>query len=223
MKHNVENIRFIASKSSGEVSGILMKPAEIKYFLLFAHGAGSGMDHPFMEKVSLHLADQGIGTLRYNFPYSEKRKKSPDPASILMETVKSAFNICKELVKDIPVFAGGKSMGGRMTSMAASSELLPGIKGIVFFGFPLHAPSKPSDERAEHLFQLKVPMLFLQGTRDNLADLRLLHPVIAKLNNLASIHIIEGGDHSFQLPRSADKSDVLQELAKKTKEWMDRW
>jgi predicted alpha/beta-hydrolase family hydrolase len=221
MKLKTRNIKFTATKSSGEVSGIIILPEEPKFLLLFAHGAGAGMKHPFMEKVSGYLADEGIGTLRYNFPYTEKQKKGPDPAPILMQTIRSAVSAAKKYGRDIPLLAGGKSMGGRMTSMAASKESLDDAKGIVFFGFPLHAPGRPSNERAEHLFSVNVPMLFLQGTRDKLADLKLLKPVVKKLKDKAMLHIIEGGDHSFHLLKSAGRDDeeVFKEIAKKVGEW----
>jgi predicted alpha/beta-hydrolase family hydrolase len=221
MKSKAKNIKFTASKSSGEVSGILALPEKPKFLLLFAHGAGAGMKHTFMEKMSGYLADEGIGTLRYNFPYIEKQKKSPDPAPILMHTIRSAFSAAKKYAGEIPLLAGGKSMGGRMTSMAVSIEPLEDVKGIVFFGFPLHAPGRPSNDRAEHLFNVSVPMLFLQGTRDKLADLNLLKPVIKKLKDKATLYIIEGGDHSFHLLKSAGRNDedVLKEIAMKVGEW----
>ncbi len=212
------------SKSSGEVSGILVLPANPKLLLLFAHGAGAGMKHPFMEKMSGYLGDESIGTLRYNFPYTEKKIKRPDPQPILMETVRSAVKAAKEYAGEIPLLAGGKSMGGRMTSMSASKEALDDVKGIVFFGFPLHPPGKPSNERAEHLYNVKIPMLFLQGTKDKLADLELLKPVIKKLGKKTTLHIIEGADHSFHLPKSSGKNDeeVLKELAEKVADWAER-
>ncbi|OGU77728.1 MAG: alpha/beta hydrolase [Ignavibacteria bacterium RBG_16_34_14] len=224
MERTIRNIKFTASKSSGEVSGILILPKNPKFLFVFAHGAGAGMKHYFMEKVSSYLADEGIATLRYNFPYTEKNKKSPDPAPILMETVRSAVKAALKTAGDIPILAGGKSMGGRMTSLAASDQNKTGmekVKGIVFFGFPLHAPGKPSNERAEHLIKVNVPMLFLQGTRDKLADLELLKPVIKKLGDKATLYIIEGADHSFHLPKSLGGNDeeVLKELAKKVGEW----
>ena len=221
MKPKTCNIKFTATKSSGEVSGILVLPEKPKFLLLFAHGAGAGMKHPFMEKMSGYLADEGIGTLRYNFPYTEKQRNSPDPAPILMQTIRSAVRAAQKYAGDIPLLAGGKSMGGRMTSMAASKEPLEDVKGIVFFGFPLHAPGRPSNERAEHLFSVNVPMLFLQGTRDKLADLKLLKPVVKKLKDKAMLHIIEGGDHSFHLLKSAGRDDeeVFKEIAKKVGEW----
>jgi len=224
MERIVRNIKFTASKSSGDVSGILILPEKPKFLLVFAHGAGAGMNHPFMEKVSHYLADESIATLRFNFPYTEKKKKSPDPAPILMETVRSAVRAALENAGDIPIFTGGKSMGGRMTSMAASDQTKAGmekVKGVVFFGFPLHAPGKPSNERAEHLFNVNVPMLFLQGTRDKLADLELLKPVIKKLGKKATLYIIEGADHSFHVPKSSEKDDeeVLKEIAMKVAGW----
>jgi len=227
MSNAIQNIKFTASKSSGEVSGILIMPDKAKFLLVFGHGAGAGMKHPFMETVSNNLADEGIATLRYNFPYTEKKLKGPDPAPILMETVRSAVKTASEYAGDIPILAGGKSMGGRMTSMAASNPDKAGmekVKGIVFFGFPLHAPGKPSNDRAEHLYNVKVPMLFLQGTRDKLADLELLKPVIKKLGDKATLHIIESADHSFHLLKSSGRSDeeVLKELAKKVAEWAGR-
>ncbi len=224
MERNIRNIKFTASKSFGEVSGILILPKSAKFLLVFAHGAGAGMKHLFMEKISGYLADEDIGTLRYNFPYMEKKKKGPDPAPILMKTVRSAVKAAIEYAGDIPLLAGGKSMGGRMTSMAASDKNKPGmekVKGIVFFGFPLHAPGKPSNERAEHLFNVNLPMLFLQGTRDKLADLELLKPIIKKLRDKATLHIIEGADHSFHLPKNSGRNDeeVLKELAKEVADW----
>ncbi|HSP88751.1 MAG TPA: alpha/beta family hydrolase [Ignavibacteriaceae bacterium] len=141
----IKNIKFNASKSSGDVSGILILPHKPKFIFTFAHGAGAGMNHSFMEKVSNYFAEENIATLRFNFPYTEKKKKSPDPAPILMETIRSAIRTALEYSGDIPIFSGGKSMGGRMTSMAASDENKTGmekVRGIIFFGFPLHAPGK---------------------------------------------------------------------------------
>jgi predicted alpha/beta-hydrolase family hydrolase len=224
MKYTTNHIKFTASQSSGEVSGVLILPEQPAYLFVFAHGAGAGMNHPFMEKMSEYLTNEGIGTLRYNFPYTERKGKSPDPAPILMETLRSACIAAKELAKDIPLLAGGKSMGGRMTSMAASKELLPDVKGIVFVGFPLHAMGKPSVERGDHLFNVKVPMLFLQGTKDKLADLSLLKPIVTKLADKATLHIIEGADHSFHLPKSSGRNDedVPKELAWKIKKWSEK-
>ncbi len=223
MPHKTKNIIFSASKSSGEVSGKLLIPSKAKFVLVFAHGAGAGMEHPFMENVSSYLADEGVATLRFNFPFTEKKKKSPDPAPILIATIKSAIDAAKKYSKGIPLFAGGKSMGGRMTSMAASKETMDGVKGIIFFGFPLHAPGKPSADRSEHLFNVNIPMLFLQGTRDKLADLELLKPVVKKIKDKAELFIVEGGDHSFHVLKSSGKNeeDILIEISKKAAEWMN--
>ncbi len=216
----MKNISFPASKSSGNVSGIVIVPENAVIFLVLAHGAGADMNHKFMETIADYLADNGIATLRYNFPYTENKKRRPDFAHLLMETIRSAVKTAREYSGDLPLFAGGKSMGGRMTSMAASKEALD-INGIVFFGFPLHAPGKPSVERSEHLFNVKVPMLFLQGTRDKLAEPELLKPVIKKLGQRASIHIVEGGDHSFHMLKSSGRSDdeILRELAAEVRQW----
>lgn len=223
MRHTIKNIRIKVSEKSGEVSGILVMPEMAEYLLLFAHGAGAGMGHAFMEKMAGFLADVQIATLRYNFPYTEKNGKRPDYAPVLIETVQTAHSTARAYAQNLPILAGGKSMGGRMTSTAASKGLLTDVKGIVFFGFPLHAPGKPSNERAEHLYHVKAPMLFLQGSKDKLADLTLLEPVIKKLETKATLYIVEGGDHSFHLPKTAGKKDedIFKELAHKVKEWAD--
>jgi uncharacterized protein len=217
-------MKFKATKSSGDVSGILILPDKMKALLVFAHGAGAPMDHPFMNKTAGYLAEEGIGTLRYNFPYTEKRTNRIDPAPILMETVRSAVMTAKEYAGYLPLIAGGKSMGGRMTSQAAADNPLEGISGLVFFGFPLHAPGKESTERAEHLFKIKIPMLFLQGTRDKLANPDLLIPVINKIGKKAHLSLIEGADHSFHMLKSSGKSDddILKEISFKVNEWVER-
>jgi predicted alpha/beta-hydrolase family hydrolase len=217
----IKKLHFEASKSSGNVSAIIYKPENPEAVLVLAHGAGAGMNHPFMESLAAKLADKNIAVFRYNFPYIENKRRSPDPPNILMAAVKSAVGEAQKLFK-LQVFAGGKSLGGRMTSNAASKNMLPGIKGIIFFGFPLHAPGKPSNERAEHLFNVNEPILFIQGTRDKLADLSLLNPVIKKIGNKASIHIIDGADHSFHVSKSSGKGDeeVLDEIARIAKEWI---
>jgi predicted alpha/beta-hydrolase family hydrolase len=181
------------------------------------------MGHVFMERMAESLANEHIATLRFNFPYTEKGSKRPDHAPVLIETIQAAYKIAQENAIGIPILAGGKSMGGRMTSMAASMGLLSGIKGVAFFGFPLHAPGKPSGDRAEHLYLINEPMLFLQGSKDKLADLALLKPVIAKLGSNAKLYVVEGADHSFHLPKSSGRTDedVFRELAKKVKEWAD--
>ncbi len=216
-------IRFIASKSSGEVSAVLVRPEDAKWLMVLAHGAGAGIHHPFMSGVAQSLSKRRIGSFRYQFPYIEQGKSAPNPQSILLKTVRSAVAAARQHGGDLPLLAGGKSLGGRMTSIAASQEALPGVLGIVFLGFPLHAPGKPSDERGEHLFKILVPMLFLQGTRDKLADLALLRPLCNRLKQQGqtTLHVIEGADHSFYVPRKSGRTheDVLEELGQVITDW----
>lgn len=220
----LSEVSFMASKSSGEVSALFMRPENARWLLVLGHGAGAGMRHVFMQDVAENLAKQGIATLRYQFPYMEQGKKAPNPPPILMATVRSAVAKATELADGLPLIAGGKSLGGRMTSNAAAKESLPGVKGIVFFGFPLHAPGKPSSDRADHLFDVTVPMLFLQGTRDKLADLEFLTPVCKRLGSRATLQIFEDADHSFHVPKRSGKSDeqIRQELARKVADWAGR-
>ena len=222
---SIKNLRFQASKSSGEVSAVLMKPEDAEYLLVLAHGAGAGMNHSFMEKLANKLAKEKVAVFRYQFPYFEKGKRSPDPPNILMAAVRAAVEKASKELSGLEIFAGGKSLGGRMTSNAAAKEPLHGVKGIVFFGFPLHAPNKPSQDRAAHLFNVNIPMLFLQGTRDKLADLTLLKPICKKLKDKAELHIIEGADHSFHVLKSSGKNDeeVIEELAKTTVNWFNKY
>jgi predicted alpha/beta-hydrolase family hydrolase len=179
------------------------------------------MRHPFMEAAARQLADRGVGTLRYQFPYMEHGGKRPDPKPILFETVRSAVATAAEVAGGSPLLAGGKSMGGRMTSMAAAEKPLPGVQGLVFFGFPLHPAGQPSTERADHLGNVTLPMLFLQGTRDTLADLRLLHPICEKLGALSTLYLVDGADHSFHVLKSSGTSDgeVLGRLAQTVEVW----
>ncbi|MCG8606894.1 dienelactone hydrolase family protein [bacterium] len=221
MTNEFSELKFEATRSSGEVSAIVIRPDSARWLLVFGHGAGAGMRHRFMQKAAEALAEVGIATFRYQFPYIEQGKKAPNPPPILIKTVRSAVMAAAAQAKDLPLLAGGKSLGGRMTSTAASQEPLPGVKGIVFFGFPLHAPGKPSNDRAAHLYEVKVPMLFLQGTRDKLADLDLLRPVCAKLGDRAELHVVDDGDHSFNVPKRAGKSpeQILQEIAETISAW----
>lgn len=207
--------KFHATKSSGTVSGLLLLPDDAEWLYVFAHGAGAGMRHPFMERMSAALAAHKIGTFRYQFPYLERGTKLPDPKPILLATVRSAVAAASEKASRLPLIAGGKSMGGRMTSMAAAHEPLQEVKGIAFVGFPLHPPGKPEIERAVHLSNVSVPMLFLQGTRDALADLELLKPACKKLGKKATLHVVEGADHSFHMLKSSGRTDagVMEELA----------
>ena len=190
------------------VSGLFLAPRDAGAVIVLAHGAGAGMAHPFMEAVAQALGDRGIATLRYQFPYMEKGGRRPDAPGVAQATVRAAVGQAGQLAPRLPLFAGGKSFGGRMTSQAAASEPLAGVRGIAFLGFPLHAPGKPSDSRGDHLFDVTVPMLFLQGSRDQFADLKLLKPLVNRLGKRASLHLIEEGDHSFRVPARTGRKDA---------------
>jgi len=217
-----EEIDFLASKSAGNVSGIVLRPARPTSFLVLAHGAGAGMRHAFLEALAARLAAAGVATLRWQFPYVEKGSRRPDPQPVLLAAARSAVAQGRELAGGLPLFAGGKSMGGRMTSLAAAKEALPDVRGLVFFGFPLHPAGNPSIERAAHLASTGVPLLFLQGTRDTLADLALLRPVCEGLGARAELRIFEDADHSFHVRKKSGRDDdaVLTELAASAAEWM---
>jgi uncharacterized protein len=216
-------LRFAASPSSGEVSALLYRPAAARSLLVLGHGAGAGMRHHFMEDAASALASRAGATFRYQFPYVEKGQFRPDPQPILLATVRSAVAAARQAAGDLPLLAGGKSMGGRMTSLAASKEALPGVQGLVFFGFPLHPAGTPGVERAAHLDRVTVPMLFLAGTRDKLADLELLRPVIDRLGARATLHVVEGADHSFEVLKRTGRTaaDVLDELAQTVATWAE--
>ena len=219
-----KEIRFSSSEKTGEVSGLLLMPKDAQSLLVLAHGASAGMRHKFMEQLCAKLAERGVATLRYQFPYMEKATKRPDSEAVLTTTVRSAAGAAKKFARRMPIFAGGKSMGGRMTSLAAAKESLDGIRGLIFFGFPLHAAGKPSTERGQHLEDVGVPMLFLQGSRDMLADLKLLRPLCQKLGKGAELFVLDGGDHSFHMLKSSGRSDdeVLVEVVEKTAEWIKK-
>jgi predicted alpha/beta-hydrolase family hydrolase len=216
----VEKLRF-AVDGGGEVSALLSQPAKARQLMVLAHGAGAGMSHPFMETLAGALASVGVATFRYQFPYMEERRRVPDPPVVLTATVVAAVRAAAEAVPGLPSLAGGKSMGGRMTSQAAAQHPLEGVQGLVFFGFPLHPPNHPGTKRADHLAKVTTPMLFLQGTRDALADLKLLRPVCEKLGPLATLHVIETADHSFRVLKKSGRSDadVLRELAETAASW----
>lgn len=214
-------LHFTVGKSARHVSALLVRPENARRLMVLAHGAGAGIRHPFMAGTAMSLAEHGIASFRYQFPYMEQGKRAPDPQPVLLETVRGAITAARECAGDLPLFAGGKSLGGRMTSTAASLEALPGVRGLVFFGFPLHAPGKPSDERGRHLFEVNLPMLFLQGTRDNLADLALLRLLCDRLQGKARLHVIDGADHSFHVPKKSGRTDedVLTELGQVIADW----
>ncbi|NNC95984.1 MAG: alpha/beta hydrolase [Chitinophagales bacterium] len=216
-----KEIQIEVSENIGSVSALLMMPKKTVCVYVFAHGAGAGMHHPFMEKVANRLADRNIATLRYQFPYMEKGKRRPDPPKIAIATVKAAIGKAKQVDSTIPVVAGGKSFGGRMTSQAASKTELP-IEGMIFLGFPLHAPGRNSNERADHLKSISKPMLFLQGGRDSLAKLELLEPVIKGLKGMAVLKILEGGDHSFKTRKKdgISEEEVMDWIANETQNFI---
>jgi predicted alpha/beta-hydrolase family hydrolase len=219
-----KDLRLSVENGRWEVSALLLVPAAPRHLLVLAHGAGAGMNHPFMEKLAQELAAVGVATLRYQFPYMQERRRVPDSPSVLTATIVAAARAATEEAPKLPLFAGGKSMGGRMTSQAAAQGVLETVKGLVFFGFPLHPPKRPATKRAEHLAKVRIPMLFLQGTRDTLADLTLLRPICAELGSRATLHVIETADHSFHVLTSSGKSDteVLHELAETEASWAER-
>ncbi len=179
------------------------------------------MKHPFLERIAQTLANKSIATFRYEFPYMQSGKNRPDPPAIAEAAVRTAVAEAARVAPGVPIFAGGKSFGGRMTSQAQASQPMPGVRGLVFLGFPLHAPGKPGMTRAEHLTSVDVPMLFLQGTRDEFAQLDLLQQVVKSLGDRAMLHLITEGDHSFKVPKRTGKSeaDVMNELADTIQEW----
>lgn len=198
----------------GVVSAAVLAPATPSAVLVIAHGAGAGMNHPFMSSLAENLLQHGIATVRFNFPFAENGKGRPDPAPVAESVVAAAVAYAHDRFKDVPLFAGGKSFGGRMTSQRMSGESLPYVKGLVFFGFPLHAPGKPATDRAAHLTSVAVPMLFLQGTRDALAEWSLIERVVSNLPN-ATLEKIDGADHGFR----AGKGYMTEELARRAAEW----
>lgn len=196
----------------------------MRWMYVFAHGAGAGMNHPFMLRASEALEARGIATHRYEFPYIQAKKSRPDPPAVAEEAVRKAVAEAAQRHPGLPILAGGKSFGGRMTSQAQGSQPMPGVRGLVFFGFPLHPPGKPGTSRAEHLMSVDVPMLFLQGTRDEFATPELLRGVVERLGQRATLHLIEEGDHSFKVPKRTGKTegDVMEELANAVQNWVAR-
>jgi predicted alpha/beta-hydrolase family hydrolase len=205
------------------VSGLWLAPEPSRAVYVFAHGAGAGMRHPFMEAAAQGLAERGIASLRYQFPYMERGSRRPDAPPLAQATVRAAVATAVQLGPSLPVFAGGKSYGGRMTSQAQAAAALPGVHGLVFLGFPLHPPGEPSDARAAHLADVQVPMLFLQGTRDELADLSLLQPLVARLGGQATLHAVGDADHSFHVPARSGRKDpeVLAEVLDAFAAWIE--
>ncbi|WP_413815335.1 alpha/beta family hydrolase [Bradyrhizobium sp.] len=207
----------------GTVSAILMQPDHARACYVLAHGAGADMRHSFMEKVAEGLASRGIATFRFNFPYMERKQGRPDQPAVAHAAIRAAVEEAARLCPGLKLVAGGKSFGGRMTSQAQSKAPLPDVRGLAFLGFPLHADKKPSSERAEHLAGVTIPMLFLQGTRDGLADLGHLRPVIKALGAKATLHEVEGGDHSFAVLKKSGRSndEALAEVLDTLSAWID--
>jgi predicted alpha/beta-hydrolase family hydrolase len=206
------------------VSGLWLAREDSRAVYVFAHGAGAGMRHAFMEAAAQGLAGRGIATLRYQFPYMERGSRRPDAPPLAQATVRAAVAVAAQRAPSLPLFAGGKSFGGRMTSQAQAAAPMPGMRGLVFLGFPLHPAGEPSDDRAAHLSGVQVPMLFLQGTRDELADMSLLRPLVTRLGGHASLHPVGGADHSFHVPAKSGRTDaeVLAEALDAFAAWIDR-
>ena len=198
----------ITVDTAHSVSGLLLAPPSARACYVLAHGAGAGMFHPFMDVVARELGERGIATLRYQFPYMERGAKRSDPPKLAHATVRAAVAEAARLAPELPLLAGGKSFGGRMTSQVQAASPLPGVRGLAFLGFPLHPAGQPSDARAEHLFAVEVPMLFVQGSRDKLADLGLLQPLMARLGKRASLRLVPDADHSFRVPARAGRTDA---------------
>ena len=208
--------------NSGSVSALLIRPAEARACFVFAHGAGAGMTHPFMETFATGLGERGVASLRYQFPYMEKGSRRPDPPAIAQAAVRAAVAEAGLSCPGLPLIAGGKSFGGRMTSQAQASAPLAGVRGLAFLGFPLHPAGKPSSDRAKHLAEAHVPMLFIQGTRDNLAELALMEPVVTSLGPSASLHLVREADHSFHVLARSGRNDreVMKEILDTFSTWI---
>ena len=218
---NTQKFEFEVA-DAGPVSALLTNPAKARACYVFAHGAGAGMTHPFMESFAAGLGERGVASLRYQFPYMEKGSRRPDPPAVAHAAVRAAVAEAGRACSGLPLIVGGKSFGGRMTSQAQAMAPLSGVQGLAFVGFPLHPAGKPSSDRAKHLAQVKVPMLFLQGTRDTLAELTLLEPVVAGLGARASLHIVKEADHSFHVLARSGRNDreVMTEILDAFASWI---
>src|SRR6185437_13796980 len=213
----------IAVGANHAVSGLFERPAGARAVLVLAHGAGAGMEHPAMLGVATGLARRGIATLRYQFPYMERKSRRPDPPPLCHATVRAAVAEAGRLAPDLPLLAGGRSFGGRMTSQAQARDSLAGVRGLVFLAFPLHPADRTGTERAAHLEQIDIPMLFLQGTRDELASLDLLQPVVARLGSRATLYLLQDADHSFHVPaRTRPDAEVLAAALDELSDWAAR-
>ena len=207
---------------AGSVSALLTRPAKARACFVFAHGAGAGMAHSFMEAFAIGLGERGIASLRYQFPYMEKGGKRPDPPAIAQAAVRAAVEQAGRSCPGLALVAGGKSFGGRMTSQAQAATPLPGVRGLAFVGFPLHPAGKPSSDRADHLAKVDIPMLFLQGSRDSLAEVALIEPVVTRLGPLARLHLVDGADHSLHVLARSGRNDreVMNEILDAFANWV---
>src|SRR5437588_5189605 len=224
MPASADPVAISVGAGGPRVSGLLLRPPDARWLYVLAHGAGAGMRHPFVEPLARALAARQVATLRYQFPHMERRASRPDPPAVAAATVRAVVAEAARVAPGLPLVAGGKSFGGRMTSTAQAEEPLPGVRGLVFLGFPLHPPGRPDDKRAEHLAQVRIPMLFLQGDRDEFADLTLLRPVVQRLGERATLHLVEGGDHSFHVLKRSGRTDaeVMGELVGAIADWTGR-
>jgi hypothetical protein len=214
----------ITVDNTHRVSGLLQAPPEARTCYVMAHGAGAGMAHPFMAAMANGLAERGIATLRYQFPYMEQGSKRPDTPKLAQATVRAAVAEASRLVPELALFAGGKSFGGRMTSQAQAVSPLSGVRGLVFLGFPLHPAGRPSDERGAHLLAVQIPMLFVQGTRDQLADLQLLQTLVGQLGARATLRLFQDADHSFHVPARTGRKDseIIAEMSDALADWIGK-
>jgi uncharacterized protein len=223
MAHDARELKFHATPDKGEVSALLIRPEGASHLLVLGHGASTDMRHATLQSIADRLADVGIATFRYNFPYSENGR-GRDGQAVCTETVRSAAKAASEAAPGLPLLAGGHSFSGRMTSTAASESPIEGVRGLVFFSFPLHLAGKPETKRAEHLADVTVPMLFLSGTRDELAGLDLLKPVCEKLGSRATLHLLDAADHGYKILKKSRTSpeDVFAEMARVVRHWATR-
>ena len=222
MGANPEAVTIVVDDTQ-RVSGLLQTPPAARTCYVMAHGAGAGMTHAFMASIANDLAERGIGTLRYQFPYMERGSKRPDTPKLAHATVRAAVAEASRLAPELALFAGGRSFGGRMTSQAQAVSPLPGVRGLVFLGFPLHPAGKPSDERAAHLSNVQIPMLFMQGTRDELAELPLLKTLAEQLGVRATLRLIQDADHSFHVPARTGRKDseIRVDMANAVADWIE--
>lgn len=221
MENSVQGLHFTATAEKGKVSALLMRPKDATHLIVVGHGASTNMRHATLAAIAEALAKEKIATFRYNFPYSENGR-GRDSADVCVETVRSACGAAREAAPDLVLLAGGHSFGGRMTSTAQSQKPLDGVKGLVFFSFPLHLAGRPDTKRAEHLKQINIPMLFLSGTRDELAVLDLLEPAVAKLGKHATLHKIDTANHSYKVLKKmrTSQEDVFAEMARVLRSWV---